>query len=166
MKNNSTYSLNDVLKELDVNKIYSFYALVSGVDKGVDRTGNNYLNLKLVAKDSAINAKKWHVTSSEAEILKEGKLVLVFGKVREYRNLPQFNIDNAETVNDTSLWKVLLPQPPIDIEVLKKELLFFFEEITDTDYIRIVLSSAWRVKNSSQCFWRFVMTHRFYFKGR
>ena len=58
MKNNSTYSLNDVLKELDVNKIYSFYALVSGVDKGVDRTGNNYLNLKLVAKDSAINAKK------------------------------------------------------------------------------------------------------------
>lgn len=131
-------SLKEVLQEHQEGKVYSLLAVVDNVIRGVDRNGSPYLTLRLINQNDAIVAKCWNANESDFQILSQGNLVAISGRMSHFRNVPQLVIDEAQTLNDQDILQKLLPTPPIPLKRLKEEFLGFFAKVTDPEYRKLL----------------------------
>ncbi len=114
--------------------------LIKGVLKGATDKGAPYLTITLQDKSGSIHAKLWNVNSSEEEIAKVGKVVLITGDVIEYNNALQLRIRSISPLNQESVsMDDFVMTADISKEALKKKINTAISSINNINYRNMVI---------------------------
>lgn len=128
----------DLIKDLtDGSQVFSQY-LVSSCNKCVNTKGKNYLNLTLQDRTGEMPAKKWDVYADDLATFSPGNIVSVQGEVLSYNGALQMKILSGEKI-DRSQMDVsrFVPDAPVSLEELKKELGDYLSSIKNPDIHRL-----------------------------
>lgn len=112
-------------------------------DVQIRRTPSNNLYASLVAYDGEdmVDAKIWSLDDNKQEVLKNGQVYIIRGKLKEYQNKPQLNISDLKeiTEEDNVDLELFYESAPISKKEIQEEIGKFIKEIENPILKEIVI---------------------------
>lgn len=111
------------------------FCIVKNVQLKLNVKGAEYLDFTLADADGEINAKLWDYQSAAHGTYSAGEIIKIRGTVNMFRDQEQLKIDRIRKMNDGDNVDIasIVAEPPIDGELLYKELYDFASTFKDED---------------------------------
>jgi len=128
------------IKDLTVGEqVIGFYLVKSKRNK-FTRAGKLFLDLDLVDRTGAINAKVWEGADRASLLFKRGDVVKVMARVEEYQGRRQLKIEKIRTLaeDDEFDWADVIKTTPLDVDEMTGWLRARAEELED-EYLKALV---------------------------
>lgn len=122
-------------------KAEGFY-LIKSFDVKKTTNGKQYIDIELVDKTGAINAKIWDYTKENEDLVKSNSIVKVRGEVLEWNGSKQLKVNKVRGKLSTDDIKIseLIPSAPIETDEMMNTLELYIKKINDTE-IRLLVDN-------------------------
>ncbi len=122
-------------------KAEGFY-LIKSFEVKKTTNGKQYIDIELVDKTGAINAKVWDYTKENEELIIDNSIVKVRGEVLEWNGSKQLKVNKIRGKLPTDEIKIseLIPSAPIEKEEMMGTLQSYIKKIKDTE-IRLLVDN-------------------------
>ncbi len=124
------------IADMQVGDVLQGFCILKKADVRASASGRNYLTAVLSDASGEMDAVFWDWRPGDADERDAGKIVMVTGRVSEYRNSPQVVIDSIRlrTEADRVDMAALVPAAPIDVEQTFREVCDLVNSMEDSDY--------------------------------
>ncbi len=147
------------IKNIDSKSIITDFFMVKSAEIKADKNGNSYLDLQLQDKTGVITAKKWRLSSAEADNYKkigECAMLKIEAEVGEFNGTPQLNINKLKPLNKEAVQEEglvaddFVKNAPEESESMYDFLVNRAEQITDSDLNALCLNVLEEEKEALQ----------------
>ncbi len=115
------------------------FCIVKSVQLKLNVKGAEYLDFTVADAEGEINAKLWDYQSAVHGTYSAGEIIKIRGTVNIYRDQEQLKIDRIRKMTDSDNvdLSAIVAEPPINGELLYKELYDFTHTFSDEDIARL-----------------------------
>lgn len=131
-----------MIKDLQERDDASGTYLVKEATK-IDRGNDPYINIVLQDGSGLCDAKKWHATDEDLEVLEAGNLIDIVGEMLSYKGKKQIRIDSFKLSTSKEALEEYLVPSPIPVEELVTKFRGYVKSVS-TPELKTILNEVFK----------------------